>query len=782
MASDNSEEIERLNESIRSLQESLAGLSQGITKTSANITDGSSKASKALSDSAKTSEDAVNKASAGLKSFGGSLAGASKEAGKALLDTSAGLGKYSGAVNAFGGAINIASKSLGMLTGPVGLLVTVLTKLVGNALEFSDNVVKAHDSLSDMGATIGTSTDDLYKMGQKAGYSSDQLGILTKNAASLDQSLVILGGSASKGVKAFSDIAAISQDQREKFRNLGFSQEQVTEMQATYVKQIAQTGGTLAKTPKQLQEESVKYIKELNVLSELTGVSAKKQQEAMDKALANENFNAFIHKKERDRDAEADPIKKAALQAEIDKRKALAATIVATEGAASATGKLQALSSENGDIITEQTASLEAGGQSMRDLVASTKDATKTSGEIVLQNMRAVGKATREFEDRVGEAGYAYGQSSIETQKLYGIDNDARKLEAQVRNMSAEEAKKFAEDTIKSQQEKEKTKDANLAARNASEELGIKARLAQEKALKEVNEGIIQMFTALIDKLGDAIRWLGDFAEKVKNFSFKDLSLFGSKSKPSSSGSGSTSAAAPTTSAQGGKQKEDVLSFTSKSGSSAAFAELDGGLQQRVVDAAAQYNATTGKKLTVNSAKRDSSDQARLYAETVEAGRPGIGPTGMAVAKPGTSLHEMGKAIDIQEGKNDKNAIAALNAQGLYQTVEGDPVHFQIPKARDGLISKGPMSGYLVEQHGLELTAPLDPNSILKQLAETSVSEYESKLKDNVSIASSRVDGSETATLISELITTMTDKLDTMISKLSDSNETQSKILTYSMV
>jgi hypothetical protein len=164
---------------------------------------------------------------------------------------------------------------------------------------------------------------------------------------------------------------------------------------------------------------------------------------------------------------------------------------------------------------------------------------------------------------------------------------------------------------------------------------------------------------------------------------------------------------------EAGKDKETdlskILKFTERSGSKSAFEGLDAGFKAAVVEAAKQYNAVTGNPIQINSAKRDPADQERLYNETVEAGRPGIGPTGMKVAKPGRSLHERGHAVDIQQYK-DPAAVAAFNAQGLFQKVPNDPVHFQ---AKDGGVFDGPDSGYNnITLHGTEAVIPLKNGAV----------------------------------------------------------------------
>lgn len=221
-----------------------------------------------------------------------------------------------------------------------------------------------------------------------------------------------------------------------------------------------------------------------------------------------------------------------------------------------------------------------------------------------------------------------------------------------------------------------------------------------------------------------------------------------------------------------------ILKFGTGSGSKENFDGLDSTFKNAVIAAATEYNAVTGNMIMINSAKRASEDQQRLYDETVAAGRPGLGPTGMAVGKPGRSLHEKGQAVDIQNYKDTK-AIAAFNKQGLYQKVPNDPVHFQ---ANDGAMISGPSSGYPVKAtfHGPEIVAPLNPDSILTKLSKMSVSEMEK------STSTSTISNSTTENIISsnaemiELMKMFVVKMDDFIDAQSDSNSIQTELLQYS--
>jgi hypothetical protein len=155
----------------------------------------------------------------------------------------------------------------------------------------------------------------------------------------------------------------------------------------------------------------------------------------------------------------------------------------------------------------------------------------------------------------------------------------------------------------------------------------------------------------------------------------------------------------------GGPRPEDVLEFGERSGGRAAFEQLDSNLQQRILAAGEQYMAMTGgpgrgRKLKINSAFRSREEQERLYA-LYQSGR------GLPAAPPGSSLHEQGLAVDIQN-YNDPAAVAALNRQGLRQTVRGDPPHFAMQEGYlTGGIATGPRSGYTATLHGTEAVVPL---------------------------------------------------------------------------
>jgi hypothetical protein len=199
-------------------------------------------------------------------------------------------------------------------------------------------------------------------------------------------------------------------------------------------------------------------------------------------------------------------------------------------------------------------------------------------------------------------------------------------------------------------------------------------------------------------------------------------------------------------------------------------------LDARAAAAFKEYNKKTGKTITLTSGFRYPGDQAKISS--------GNNPK----ARPGKSRHERGLAIDINSAD-----VSALNQMGLldkYGLIGGtaanarggrsnDPPHIELKAAKGGVFD-GPDSGYPVELHGGEMITPLDMNSILMKLAKTpadiSIGEQPEKM-----LQGAQYNNNDSADKImqmhSDLIDVLSRKLDNMLDKLDDGNDTRQKIL-----
>lgn len=95
---------------------------------------------------------------------------------------------------------------------------------------------------------------------------------------------------------------------------------------------------------------------------------------------------------------------------------------------------------------------------------------------------------------------------------------------------------------------------------------------------------------------------------------------------------------------------------------------------------AAEIAKATG--VPILSGDRDFTKQSALYDESVAAGRPGRTASGNPIAKPGTSKHETGNAVDVDMKRATPEQIAALKAKGFTQPLpDKDPNHWELTAA-----------------------------------------------------------------------------------------------------
>jgi len=807
---------------------------QGLTGQVNLNTEGLTYEQKARMETVRTMEAqkaAMNQAGGALKSFG-----------SAIMDTTSSFSKYEGSINQFGQAISTATSLFGPLGKAIGAALSAITPVVGAVLKQTDNLVKSYDDLSKLGGAVGLSSKEIYSLGKSADFTSGTLNIFTKGVKEFGPNLKQLGDSTSQGVKAFTSFVAVGDDQLRKYRQLGFSQQDLIDAQTQYAKQQAEGGGLLVKTPKELQKASLAYIDNLLVLSELTGIEVAKQQEAQNFAMSQENYNAYRFSElqkadeleKQGRKAEADQIREV-----VKNKDEFARMAASTMSAANATAVLETISNKSGAVYTENSAKLAMVGIDMVKMSGNLNKGINQTGELLGQQAKAV----KNFDKEFGEMAFAYGPASRQFQQDMGMDNKMRQSGLMFKKLETEEGKKqFIADMVTKQKELEARKEGNdqlLKNKAALESLERSARQFADTVMDKINPftgsitnaslAAITLATAAgaasLALSGLALKAGGAAAAGAAAAASKGASYAGkagmagaaalgigmaaeaAQSKLGAETTGGKMADVTGTAAQfaaigmlagpkgalamgaigagyglyknfmAGDEIDKVLSFTSKSGSRENFMALEDDFRARVIAAATEYHAATGKKLQINSAYRDMTDQIRLWEESKDKGRLGFTESGMPIANPytGKSKHNLGLAVDIQQGKSDPIAIQMLNKQGLSQTVANDPVHFAMPKAMFGAVTNGPMTGYPVEHHGLEITAPLKADSILMKLAETTSNQVEatSNVTNNVTEVSSPQ--------LEELLTKLGEKMDMVVDRLSTSNDYQDKLVKYSM-
>jgi len=217
----------------------------------------------------------------------------------------------------------------------------------------------------------------------------------------------------------------------------------------------------------------------------------------------------------------------------------------------------------------------------------------------------------------------------------------------------------------------------------------------------------------------------------------------------------------------GNKKLEDIIKFGTGTGDMNHFQSMDPNVANAFTAMAKEYFDRFGKQLQINSAYRTPEEQAAVNS--------GNNPK----AAPGKSLHNIGRALDI-----NSDQVQALLSSGLlqkygFQPLQGDPPHIQYG-ARDGGVFDGPDTGYPVMLHGNEAVIPM-PNlqdftdSVKKENLET----IKGMDTGNREPVIQQIDSGISSEFMNSMMTMMAGKFDEMIRHLDSSHSTQQQILTY---
>jgi len=519
---DANEQLQALSEALRAHREILEGVS--LSERARAQQEGEAAAKKAKYEAA--AERAANGLRQTFEGFG-----------KSVMSTEAGMSKYNAGIGAAGNAAMDIGSKFGILGFAIGGLVKLFTMGAELVLKQNDAMIKAYDSLSEFGQTTSLTTTDILKLGSASGYTSHNLDIFTKNAIKVSQELAGLAGSASDGLVAFGKLTQITQEQRNSYNRLGMSQEKVTQLQTDYVRQTVQSGLTLSKNVDVQRKSSLAYIDSLNQLAAITGISVEKQQAAMDVANANENFNAYIFHKGQQRDslqdqanAAGDTARGRELQAKADEitqvinaKNEYAKSAVTYMSAGKAAAHLQSIATDGAVAFTQANANLLLSGEPIGAMAAKLNKGQSALGDLLTSQVQAA----KRFDKNFGEVGYAFGEHSVELQKVFGVDNKMRQTAAEWARLTTEEDKKaFLEKISLTNKEIDDKKkgigliDVVKKSQNDQLSVELKARQAMDTLADTIRgpvTSVFQMLTATMTLFGKAvgkiISWVPGYKE-----------------------------------------------------------------------------------------------------------------------------------------------------------------------------------------------------------------------------------------------------------------------------
>lgn len=183
------------------------------------------------------------------------------------------------------------------LTNSIGRLNPVLATL----LTVVDGDIKMFREFSKMGMDFGANINDFRRAAMVAGMSVDDFAAVLSEHR---MSLALMGGSATAGATAFSDVSnQIQKKFAPVFSKLGMTMKETGQYTASYMDQMTQLGMSQTMTNDQLAAGAEDYIKELDMLSRVTGMTReeadrelKQQKEHMALKAAEMNMSPAVRK------------------------------------------------------------------------------------------------------------------------------------------------------------------------------------------------------------------------------------------------------------------------------------------------------------------------------------------------------------------------------------------------------------------------------------------------------------------------------------------------------
>lgn len=583
------------------------------------------------------------------------------------------------------------------------------SKFVINQL---DKTADAFRDLSAVGALTERGMSGVQQQFLRSGLSLDSFKkIVSENATTLARFGGVVGTGADKFAASVGTLLDQNSEAGMALRNLGFDAESIGSTAAAFLRQQTLLGRQQKLTVDQLTQGTITYARELDELAKLTGMSRAEAAKAQERALADTSFLATtMLMEQQNRGAAAKSL--LLFTNMFDKEsptiakglRDLASGVVGTDEAA------KVLRDTNGEaaVIVNQ---LKQGMIDQNQAAAALSDVYKRTNPQVLNLMSVAGDTTNTYtklSERVAAASVAFDEHG---QVINRLKSDTA--------AQAKGSDQLTQDTVNASVKMEKlNRDITNLGMSLTKD-AVPAIDAFASALQKVTGWVqkelnIQTGSTPGPGVGPSTRGTNVPAGRSSTSSRTpppaepvniekidaEIKRFTSRNdmKLKANQDYVAGLKAKKAQAEASQQVGSIIDFGGDSGSRANFEALDAEFKNRVIKAAMDYNSTTGNKFKIISAYRDPAKQQQLYQDWLDRGRQGN-----PVARPGTSRHEIGRAVDIQN-YSDMAAVKAMNNQGLYQTVANDLPHFS---ARYGKVLRGPTTGYRATLHGTEAVVPL---------------------------------------------------------------------------
>ena len=521
----NKEQIERLISSLGPLPASFDNLANAIKNNAAAQTDSGKKVKESgssfkdavthLAEAAEDSTESIKKRTAAEKSAFNNSVDALENFGSALTTSHPTLSTFKSTVQSGTDAVADMATQIPLFGEGIAMAIKAIGAVTGAYFDQFDQQNAFGSEMRKMGVTVSTlsdgtvlTTDKLTDMARESGYTADKLGELAGIMAGAGPAIALFGSGMSEGTAEFMKYTKLSVANQMGMRQLGYTYEEVNEVQIAYLELQRASGINLKSqniTAETLQKRSLNYAKSLTVISELTGKSAEAQMKDAEAARASYR-NKMANLKE---DQEIANLKKQAavegiseeqkasltarakmLQDEKDARNMMFGTISQILGPDLAEQFNTVAITGNFDATTQGLAQL---GMSVEEITSSFKDLDPNDATAM---MKASAKIIGEMTEGQAEAISRYGESIIRMGddaeafgKSVGLGGD--QLNAFLRLKEAGDADGVSKMIIEAQKKVTETLD-----------IGRDGQLTTQSIIEAGNRAFKSFADGLLDKAG----------------------------------------------------------------------------------------------------------------------------------------------------------------------------------------------------------------------------------------------------------------------------------------
>jgi muramidase (phage lysozyme) len=249
----------------------------------------------------KDTANAFADAKAGIRNYTFQLNQSLKQLGQASLNLVGALHKgeqgasvYNESIKSGADAVESFTAKFGILGKILGAFITAGAKYVIAVNEQSDKLFASYQQLSRVGAAGASGMSGVFKSMQDFGYNVEQLGDFGNLIKANSESLALMGGTVNQGTQVFAGMAKGIQRSglQTEFLRMGMTVDQINSGLGGYLRIQTLTGTAQRKTQSELTQGAAEYIKNLDILTKLTGKNAETLQQEREARMNEQRFIA----------------------------------------------------------------------------------------------------------------------------------------------------------------------------------------------------------------------------------------------------------------------------------------------------------------------------------------------------------------------------------------------------------------------------------------------------------------------------------------------------------